>query len=571
MKIKFRSFKGRILFFFLGLFTLVQLFALIAVNMAVTKSARTRIGSDLNTGSRVFTRLLTDHRRQLTTTARILSGDYSFKSAYATGNRGATLAGLENRRKRINANMMMLVSTDNMVLADTLHPRDAARRFEFPELIRTAERSGSAVSTVFLGGRAYQMIVLPLAPARSAWLCTGFLVDDAMADDIRKITLSHVSFLQRNPNNKWTSIASTLPHSMLMDLLSGLPMKKREKGKTFSINLNGEEHVTYLMPLEGRENRNIQVVLQRSIFQSMSRFGGLRTTLFLLFALGLLNSVLGGVLIAHSVTNPVRTLLEGVRRIASGDYGFRVEIPQEDEIGELASSFNDMTRGLEERDRVRDLLGKVVSPQIAEELLSKKLELGGEEREVTILFSDIRNFTMLNENHPPRLILEILNTHLTRMSEVVEKHGGVVDKYIGDAVMALFGAPLQHEDDADRAMRAAIEMVRVQAEINEEFKRRDLPALEIGIGINTATVVAGNIGSQIRMNYSVIGDGVNIASRIESLTKDKSYNTSIIVSETTLQKAKGAYDTRFLGHVTVRGKSEPTTIHALSAYAAITI
>ncbi|MEW6200900.1 MAG: adenylate/guanylate cyclase domain-containing protein [bacterium] len=177
-----------------------------------------------------------------------------------------------------------------------------------------------------------------------------------------------------------------------------------------------------------------------------------------------------------------------------------------------------MTKELEERDRVRDLLGKVVSPEIAEELLNKKLELGGEEREVTILFTAVRNFTTLSENYPQRAVLEMLNTHLTRMRTVVEKNGGVVDKYIGDSVMAIFGAPLHH-DDADRRLKTAIEMMQMEKEINEDFKRKGLTAIEIGIGINTAVVIAGNMGSQSRMNYTVIGDGVNVASRLENLTR----------------------------------------------------
>ena len=214
-------------------------------------------------------------------------------------------------------------------------------------------------------------------------------------------------------------------------------------------------------------------------------------------------------------------LASGAREIAAGNYNHRVELKQEDEIGSLAASFNQMSAGLAERDRVRDLLGKVVSPAIASELLRKKVTLGGEQREVTVLFSDLRNFTRMSEAIGPEEMLAILNHYFTRMASVVEKHGGVVDKYVGDALMALFGAPVASADDADRALRAALEMTTALDELNQQWHRRGLPTVGAGIGINTGVVVAGNMGSEKRLNYTVIGDGVNLAYRLEELRRHR--------------------------------------------------
>ncbi len=304
-------------------------------------------------------------------------------------------------------------------------------------------------------------------------------------------------------------------------------------------------------------------MLQRPLDEELKPFLRLRAALFLIFGLGLLASVAGGALIARTVTRPVHVLLDGVRRVGAGDYGHVVQVASGDEIGELAAAFNETTKGLAERDRVRSPLRKVVSPEIDEELLRRDLQLVGEEREVSVLFSDIRDCTSLSERLSPHVVLEILNLYLTRMGATVERNGGVVDKYIGDSVMALFGAPVRHEDDADRAVRAALEMLRELAALNSELRGRGLPELEIGIGINTARVVAGNMGSSSRLNYTVIGDGVNLASRLEGLTKEKSYGTRIIISEATLKSAKGRYRTRALGPAMVKDKSEPANIYTL--------
>ncbi|MDQ5979344.1 MAG: adenylate cyclase, partial [Verrucomicrobiota bacterium] len=198
-------------------------------------------------------------------------------------------------------------------------------------------------------------------------------------------------------------------------------------------------------------------------------------------------------------------------------------------------------------------------------LLHSDLQLGGEEREVTILFCDLRNFTGMSENLPPTEMLTLLNRYLDRMSAIIERHGGVIDKYIGDAIMALFGAPVAIPEAANRAVGAAREMARALDQLNRELVAEGKPALAFGIGINTARVVAGNMGSKNRLNYTVIGDGVNLASRLEGLTKDPAYASPVIVSEATLNAMQPRPAARALGEVLVKGKTTPVKIFALSA------
>jgi len=169
----------------------------------------------------------------------------------------------------------------------------------------------------------------------------------------------------------------------------------------------------------------------------------------------------------------------------------------------------------------------------------------------------------MSELLSPREMLGVLNRYFTRMSAIVETHGGVVDKYMGDALMALFGAPLSHPDDADRAMQTALEMTEALDDLNRQWNQRGLPTIGLGIGINTDVVVAGNMGSETRLNYTVIGDGVNLASRLEGLTKTLEYEARIIISGSTLGAARERYRTRRLGEVAVKGKQKLTEIFAL--------
>ncbi len=269
--------------------------------------------------------------------------------------------------------------------------------------------------------------------------------------------------------------------------------------------------------------------------------------------------------IARGVSKPVQALAAHTEHVVRGDFARRIELACSDELGDLANAFNRMSAGLADRDRVRDLLGKVVSPEIAAQLLHSEAVLGGEEREVTILFSDLRNFTSLSERLAPKDVLALLNRYLDRMSTIVEEHDGVIDKFIGDAIMALFGAPVVDPVAADHALAAAQGMELALRTLNAELAVDGLPQLAVGIGINTARVVAGNMGSQRRLNYTVIGDGVNVAARLEALTKDPAYGTRILVSESTRQAARAIHPLRSVGGVIIRGRKEPVVAYALDS------
>lgn len=279
-----------------------------------------------------------------------------------------------------------------------------------------------------------------------------------------------------------------------------------------------------------------------------------------LSAIGLLCGGLGAFFLATVMVKPIRLLVSGVRAIGQGKFRQRIDIKRKDEIGELTSAFNDMAKGLEEREFIRNTFQKFVHKDIANELLKNpgKVKVGGERKKVTVLFTDIRNFTSFSERMSPEEVVAMLNRHFSSMLPIIDRHGGVLDKFIGDAMMVTFGTPFPKDDDALRAVKAGLLIREMRRSLNEKRVSEGKEAIHIGIGINTGLVVAGNIGSEERMEYTVLGDVVNTASRIEGLSKEE----DVLVSEDTYNEIKD--------HITVnqekeevylKGKSRPVGIY----------
>jgi adenylate cyclase len=214
-----------------------------------------------------------------------------------------------------------------------------------------------------------------------------------------------------------------------------------------------------------------------------------------------------------------------------------------------------------EKRKMTKLFGQYVSKDVYEQLVDNPslARLGGQRRDMTVLFSDIRGFTTLTERGQPEEVVGMLNEYFTRMVDLVFQHHGTVDKFVGDMVMALFGAPLDDPQHADHAVEAALDMITELARLNARWKAEGRYAdLDIGVGINTGPMIAGNIGSEAIMSYTVIGDAVNLGSRLESLNKQ--YGTRIIISDATRARLTGRYGFRPLGDVVVKGKTQPVAI-----------
>ena len=218
-----------------------------------------------------------------------------------------------------------------------------------------------------------------------------------------------------------------------------------------------------------------------------------------------------------------------------------------------------------EKKKVRGAFQYYLTASVVEQMLKnpEKLKLGGEKKDLTVLFSDIRGFTSISERMAPELLVKFLNEYLTKMTDIVFKYDGLLDKYIGDALMAIWGAPLDQPDHARRACFTALEMVEELRVLREKWAAEGMPRLDIGIGINVGPMVVGNMGSERRFNYTVMGDSVNLGSRLEGL--NKLYGTNVIVSEMTYERVRDEILGRELDSVRVKGKHQPVKIYELLA------
>jgi adenylate cyclase len=272
-------------------------------------------------------------------------------------------------------------------------------------------------------------------------------------------------------------------------------------------------------------------------------------------------SVVLALYVSRSVAEPLATLESAMVAVERGRLDTRSPVVSNDEIGRLTEGFNRMVRGLQEREFMRETFGKYVSEEIRDEILAGRVALQGEPREVTILFADIRDFTPWVEASDPRAVVRDLNSYFTEMETAIRAHGGLVLQYIGDEIEAVFGAPVAKPGHAEHAVRAAQEMRRRLAAWNAARARLGQPPLRNGIGIHTGTVLAGNIGSADRLSYALVGDAVNLASRLQGLTKE--LNADVLVSGTTRSQIDGELPLTPLPAVKVKGRTAEVEVYAL--------
>ncbi|HEV8252442.1 MAG TPA: adenylate/guanylate cyclase domain-containing protein [Candidatus Limnocylindria bacterium] len=270
-------------------------------------------------------------------------------------------------------------------------------------------------------------------------------------------------------------------------------------------------------------------------------------------------SVAAGFYVSRTIIRPLRSLEGSMQVLETGDLDVKAAVSTDDEIAHLAAAFNRMVAGLKREALVRDLFGQYVNPEVARLAIEQEGRLEGEVVECTVLFVDIRRFTSLAEVLPPKRLIGVLNRYFDRMLTVVEAEGGIVNKFGGDSLLAVFGSPLNPTaDHAERAVRAALRMRIALAVFNREQVATEMPELRVGFGLATGELVAGNIGSSRKLEYTVIGDPVNLAARLQELTPE--LGADILMNATTARRASEVARFRSLGRIEIRGRAEPVEV-----------
>ena len=558
-----KSFAAKLLILFVVVVVAAQFATWLIVSTAHDRQARALIRDELQRAAGAFARNIKERNDLLAAGVATGVRDYAFRGLF-TGDEldvPTIASALPNFQRSARADVVAALSLDAKPIAST--SRAPAEGNIFAGLVARADADDSSTATGFgyLGSELHSLVVAPVrTPETAAWLVIGFRIDADYARTLKELTGIEVTFI----DSRARPLATTLPAAAAAGLAGKLATLAESK-MAMDIPLGRETALVATRRLAAGENRWATLALQYSLDEKLKPARRVENILLWVTLGSVALALLLSRAFARRLAQPIVELVGHTRRIAAGDYATRIGRYRGDELGRLAEAFDQMSAGLEERDRVRDLLDKNVSPEVAAQLLRDGATLGGEEREVTILFADLRGFTTMSEQFAPRDLLTLLNRYLDRMSIEIEQRGGVIDKFIGDAIMALFGAPLPQSDAADRAVAAARAMERALAALNRELAAEGRPPLAIGVGINTARVVAGNIGSHRRLNYSVIGDGVNVASRLQALTRQADYRTNIIVSAATLAALRTEQKThaRALGAVQVKGRAQSVEIFAI--------
>lgn len=463
MKPPFRSLETRIVVFFVVLLAAVQLAAYLVVSAANERIARREIASQIRVGERVFARLLEQNGRQLSQAATVLAADFGFREAIATRDSATIRSVLANHGARINASLVLLSSLDHRLLGDSRGENSGDGAFPFPGLIAAAMDQGQASGVVLIDGRPYQLVVVPvLAPLPIAWVAMGFAIDDRMSQELQGLTGLQVSFLAEQSGDGWALGASTLPAAGRAELLARVAELLRTREREAVIAFSDQPYKTRAVTLTPAGEPRVMAVLQQSLQSTLEPFSELQRTLFDLALASVLVSLFGSILIGRSLASPINELAAIARRIRDGDYSQRADIRQQDEIGELASSFNHMREAISSREEkilrlaYQDTLTGLPNRALFNDRLDLAIKSARREaKAVTILTMDLDRFKYVNDalGHPVGdRVLQAVGGRLQgllRESDTVARLGG--DEF---AVILPGAGTAEARDVADKILAA---------------------------------------------------------------------------------------------------------------------
>src|SRR5262245_37189888 len=564
--------RTKIFLAFSALVLAVLLATLGFTQFVVSRDAERTLSRELLTTSQVFDGLVAERGARLESNSILLASDFALKRIIAThfdaeNYDPATLASAAlSYQRRIGAQLLWITDETGILLVHSPGPaRSRQSLASFSPLKEAIETEAAAAAIAEVDGVLFQLVAVPVfGPDVIGFLLLGQAVDDKFATQLKQAAGLDISFLtqERVFASSWPDQARErfVPSGAERASL----LAPHELRQTQLLTLAGERFLSLAFPVAARLPQPLYALAQGSYDKALAPLHSLQWRIALVGTVALLGALLIGIGLAGGITSPVQTLVSGMREVLKGNLHYRSQIERQDEIGFLARSFNDMVGGLEEREHLKDTFGRFVSHDVAEAVLNGRVPLEGERREVSILFQDIRGFTGLSEKLDPATLLKLLNQFFTEVVAAVEAEGGVVKQFVGDGVMALFGAPQEYPDHPERAVRAALGIVQRLAGLNESLARQGLPKLEIGVGIHTGVVVAGLIGPDNRVEYGVVGDPVNLANRVEALTKDVS--ATVLVSNEISARLGAAFTLGRAATLPVKGKTHPVQVVEVLGY-----
>ena len=458
-----RSLQTRIIALFVLLVVLVQIGSFVLINTVGMAAARKTAGDELVAGARVFDRLLEQDTQRLVQGARLMSADYAFREAIATRDADTITSVLANHGRRIDANVMMLIGLDQRVIADTLGTATGAV-FPFPALLAKAEAGQRSAAMVLLRGGLYELVLVPvLAPLPIAWVALGFSVNDALVQDLNRLTGQQISFLSHQGSDPWHLQASTLLEVDREALLRNVGADRFAGSDDAGNSLHSDGAVTRVLPLPTRAGASVIAVLQQPLSTALEPFRRLQRQLALISVLAVVISIVASLMIARGIARPVRELARVARRIAAGNYSTVPASPRADEIGALASAFRTMQEGLIARESrimdlaYRDTLTALPNRALYSERLDQAIEAAARlDSSLAVLLMDVDHFKDVNDSlgHPigDMLLCEVsarVQGVVRRSTETVARLG--VDEF---AILLPEATVADAENIAAEVMRA---------------------------------------------------------------------------------------------------------------------
>ena len=545
--------------FFISITTLLCA-TLYLIDTQAEKLEIQRIIADLNKTQTKFQHDLETRQQHIQTLSHIITSDQKFRS-FLSQIKDNFYPFTAEIGKDTHADFVFMLDdepsiraiyTKNKALKSPLTPPFTA--FEIESYLDLALKNSKIIS---LKNNLYSSHFIPLKESLNDDYAIGLIIVINQINDawVSKFLRKNVTFQavffnhsQVVASNTETKLANTILKNREVILKTGMFLFEQQRfiGK----------HILF------KHTLNAGYILSANLDTALAAFRKLQQQILMTGAGILFTGSLLFLWVSRRITQPLRLITKGTLAIEQGDYQHRIDYQSKDEVGKLAVSFNLMAEGLQEKERIRNTFSKYVDPAIVSELLNQAEthKLAGVRKQQSVLFSDIAGFTNFSEKLPAEILVKVLNNYLTAMTKEISSQQGILDKFIGDAIMAFWSPQLCNNQHAQRACQTALNMQATLKHLRPLWKKQNVPKIQVRIGIATGEMIVGTIGSEHARSYTCIGDKVNYSARLESLNKH--YHTQIIIDQKTAENIEG-FIVRELDSVRVKGREEGERIYEL--------